>query len=165
MGSIIYNGSLRSIKTISAPFPGRNLETIVVLRSLVSNSKEPPRHPTNQQSDQPAFVHLILFFSHNSHGIQAVDKEGPVPERSSFSFNERAWEAWDPWDGASVSEPAVLPPLRPPLSLTFQVLQLLRRKTSRRKCWSLRFIVINGDIIMVLNCRYVYCVWNIIVAN
>lgn len=57
-----------------------------------------------------------------------MDKEGPVPKRSSFSFNERAWEAWDPWTDASVSEPAVLPPLQAPLNLTFQVLQLLRGK-------------------------------------
>lgn len=33
-------------------------------------------------TNQPPFVHFIVaFFSHNSHGIQALDKEGPVPER------------------------------------------------------------------------------------
>lgn len=70
----------------------------------------------------------LFFFSHNCHGIQAVHKEGPVPERSSFSFNERAWEAWDPWAGTSVSDTAALPPLWPPLNLTFRILPFLNRR-------------------------------------
>lgn len=123
---IIYSGSLMSIKTISALFPGRNPETIYHLTACSAIPKSPRGiQLTSQVTNQPSFI--SFFFSHNSHGIQAVDKEEPVPERSSFSFNERAWEAWDPWAGVSVSEPAVLPPLWPPRNLTFQVLQLRRR--------------------------------------
>lgn len=51
-----------------------------------------------------------------------------MPERSSFSFNERAWEAWDPWAGASVSEPAAPPPPWPPPNLTFGVFTGRRKK-------------------------------------
>lgn len=85
-----------------------------------------------------------------------MDKEGPVPERSSFSFNERAWEAWDPWSGSSVSEPAALPPLRPPLDLTFQVLQLLSRTEGNVDLRDLWLVLAVGNL------RFMYCIWNIV---
>lgn len=132
---ITYKVSLMSIKTISALFPRRNLENIFHFVAWSAIPKSPwGIQLTSQVTNQPPFISLF-FFSHNSRGIQAVDKEGPVPERSSFSFNERAWEAWDPWAGASVSEPAVLPPLRPPLNLTFQILQFLRRTEGNVDLW------------------------------
>lgn len=82
---VIYSGLLKTTKTISGLFPGRKFDTVNHFAAWTAVLKKPLRHPTNQPSDQP-----FSPFPHNSHGIQAMDKEGPVPERSSFSFNERA---------------------------------------------------------------------------
>lgn len=121
-----------------------------------------PWASTNQPSHHPAFSSFSFFPPQQSCHPGRGQRGSCARERSAFSFNERAWEAWDPWADASVSEPAVLPPLLPLLNLTFQVLQLLRRKTGRKNRWSPRLMVISGDIIIVGSCGNMYQMWNVV---
>lgn len=78
-GSSINNGSLMSIRTISALFSGRNLDTIFHFVAWSAIPKSPwGIQLTSKVTNRPSFISFFFsfFFSHNSHGIQAVDKEG-----------------------------------------------------------------------------------------
>lgn len=103
--SIIYSGLLVSIQTISALFPERNLENIYHLTAWSAIPESPwGIQLTRQVTNEPSFTSItsIFFFPQQSWHPGRGQRGACARERSSFSFNERAWEAWDPWAGASV---------------------------------------------------------------
>lgn len=104
------------------------------------------KHPADQPSDKTSLQSLHSLFSNYTHGIRSVDKEGPVSQKSSISFNERTREAWDPWVVASKSEPAVLPLW---LHLTTNK-KKKKRKPEMSTVWSLGFLLCSFFLLLHL---------------
>lgn len=116
-------------ETTSALFTGRNLETVYHLTAWSAIPKSPRGIQLHGQvTNPPPFIFIRSSFPPAVMASRHGTKRGLCQRDPLLALMRGPGRRGTPGPGASVSEPAALPPLWPPLHLTPQVFKVSKRE-------------------------------------